>query len=164
MINSKEFVEKIFKNAINGLKKESFSPVYKEEGIVKDIGDGIIEIEHLKDVGFYELLYLPKADIYALALKIDKGLIKAVVLGDYTKIEVKDEVIGATLNKSGSFEMRATKVGAETMLSQIVEMVKQAQGSRAPIQKLTDMISSYFVPTVIILSIITFLIWFNHWE
>jgi len=93
MINSKEFVEKIFKNAINGLKKESFSPVYKEEGIVKDIGDGIIEIEHLKDVGFYELLYLPKADIYALALKIDKGLIKAVVLGDYTKIEVKDEVI-----------------------------------------------------------------------
>lgn len=74
---------------------------------------------------------------------------------------VEGVVIGATINKSGYFEMRATKVGSETMLSQIVEMVKQAQGSRAPIQKLVDTVSAYFVPVVMALAVITFLIWFN---
>lgn len=74
---------------------------------------------------------------------------------------VADVVIGSTINKSGSFEMKATKVGNETMLAQIIEMVKQAQGSRAPIQKLADKVSSYFVPVVMVLAIITFLAWFN---
>lgn len=70
-------------------------------------------------------------------------------------------VVGATINKSGSFNFEATKVGSETMLAQIIEMVRQAQGSKAPIQKYVDTISSYFVPSIILIALVTFLIWFN---
>jgi len=72
-----------------------------------------------------------------------------------------DTVIGATLNKNGSFVFRATKVGQDTMLAQIVEMVAAAQSSRAPIQRLADSVSSYFVPAVLMLSVLTFIVWFD---
>jgi Cu+-exporting ATPase len=71
-----------------------------------------------------------------------------------------DTVIGATMNKSGSFIYKATKVGADTMLSQIIKLVEEAQGSKAPIQRLADIISSYFVPIVIMLAISTFVGWY----
>ena len=70
-----------------------------------------------------------------------------------------DKVIGATLNQTGSFLMRAEKVGSETLLAQIVRMVAEAQRTRAPIQKLADTVSGYFVPVVIAIALITFLIW-----
>ena len=70
-----------------------------------------------------------------------------------------DTVIGATLNKNGTFVMQATKVGNDTMLAQIVQMVAQAQRSRAPIQKLADTVSSYFVPAVVISAILAFVGW-----
>ncbi|MEK7522441.1 MAG: heavy metal translocating P-type ATPase, partial [Patescibacteria group bacterium] len=71
-----------------------------------------------------------------------------------------DIVIGATMNKSGSFIYKATKVGADTMLSQIIKLVEEAQGSKAPIQRLADIISSYFVPIVIMLAVSTFVSWY----
>ena len=71
-----------------------------------------------------------------------------------------DIVIGATMNKSGSFIYKATKVGKDTMLSQIIKLVEEAQGSKAPIQRLADIISSYFVPIVIMLAISTFVGWY----
>ncbi|MBI2099623.1 heavy metal translocating P-type ATPase [Candidatus Uhrbacteria bacterium] len=70
-----------------------------------------------------------------------------------------DEVIGATVNKYGSFTMRATKVGKDTVLSQIVKMVEDAQGSKAPIQKLADIIAAYFVPAVFAVAAATFIVW-----
>ncbi len=69
-------------------------------------------------------------------------------------------VIGSTINKSGSFIFKATKVGSETMLARIVEMVKEAQSSRAPIQRMADLVSSYFVPIVLMLAVGTFVIWY----
>ncbi|WOQ16692.1 heavy metal translocating P-type ATPase [Raineyella sp. W15-4] len=71
----------------------------------------------------------------------------------------RDTVIGATLNGTGSFSYRATKVGADTLLAQIIAMVRQAQGSKAPIQRLADKASSYFVPAVVLIAIWTFVIW-----
>ncbi len=68
-------------------------------------------------------------------------------------------VVGATVNGTGSFIMEAKKIGSETLLSQIVHMVAEAQRSKAPIQKLADVISGYFVPTVILVAIITFIVW-----
>lgn len=70
-----------------------------------------------------------------------------------------DQVIGATVNTTGSFIMRAERVGAETLLAQIVQMVAEAQRSRAPIQRLADRVSAYFVPTVIAIAILTFVFW-----
>ncbi len=72
-----------------------------------------------------------------------------------------DAVIGATVNTTGSFRLTATKVGADTVLQQIVRLVQEAQGSKAPIQKLADTVSGYFVPTVLCLAVLTFVVWFN---
>ncbi len=71
-----------------------------------------------------------------------------------------DTVVGATINKSGTFTYKATKVGQDTMLSQIIKLVQEAQGSKAPIQRIADLISSYFVPIVIMLAFATFGIWY----
>ena len=71
-----------------------------------------------------------------------------------------DEVIGATLNKTGSFKLRATKVGRDSMLAQIIRMVEDAEGAKPPIARLADRIAGYFVPIVISLALLTFIIWF----
>jgi Cu+-exporting ATPase len=74
--------------------------------------------------------------------------------------EVGDEVIGATINKAGSFKFSATKVGKDTVLAQIVRLVEQAQGSKAPVQRLADKVAGVFVPAVIGAAVLTFLAWF----
>ena len=72
-----------------------------------------------------------------------------------------DRVIGATLNRNGAFRFRVARVGSETVLSQIIRLVQQAQGSKAPIQRLADRVSAVFVPVVISLAIATFVVWFD---
>jgi Cu+-exporting ATPase len=71
-----------------------------------------------------------------------------------------DNVIGATINTTGSLRVRAAKVGADTMLAQIIKLVQQAQASKAPVQRLADAVSSYFVPAVVGVAILTFAVWF----
>jgi len=75
--------------------------------------------------------------------------------------EAGDVVIGATLNQTGAFRMRATKVGRDTMLAQIVRLVRQAQTSKAPIQRLADAVARWFVPAVLFIAIATFVVWFD---
>jgi len=72
-----------------------------------------------------------------------------------------DKVVGSTVNQTGTFSMRIEKIGSETLLSQIVRMVSEAQRSRAPIQKIADRVSGYFVPLVITVSAVSFIVWFN---
>jgi Cu+-exporting ATPase len=86
---------------------------------------------------------------------------EAMVTGESIPVEktAGERVIGATVNGTGSLIMKAERVGAETLLSQIVQMVAEAQRSRAPIQKLADVVASYFVPAVIMIAIITFIGW-----
>jgi Cu+-exporting ATPase len=88
---------------------------------------------------------------------------EAMLTGESLPVQKQtgDPVFGATLNKTGSFRFRVTKVGADTMLSQIVKLVEDAQGSRAPIQRLADKVSAIFVPTVVVIAILTFVIWFD---
>jgi Cu+-exporting ATPase len=71
-----------------------------------------------------------------------------------------DPVVGATINKLGSFKFKATKVGEDTILSQIIRVVEEAQGQKAPIQKFADRVSSVFVPTVVFIAVATFLVWY----
>ncbi len=88
---------------------------------------------------------------------------ESMVTGESIPVEKAkgDLVIGATINKSGTFLYKATKVGKDTMLSQIIKLVQEAQGSKAPIQRIADLISSYFVPIVIMLAIATFVVWYD---
>jgi Cu+-exporting ATPase len=88
---------------------------------------------------------------------------EAMVTGESVPVKKHpgDEVIGATINKTGSFKFRATRVGKDTFLAQIVKLVQQAQGSKAPIQKLADQVTGWFVPAVIAIAILTFILWYN---
>ncbi len=87
---------------------------------------------------------------------------ESMITGESLPVEksVGDTLIGATLNKQGLLKFEATKVGKETALAQIIRMVEQAQGSRAPIQRVVDQVSAYFVPAVIAFALITFWIWY----
>jgi len=87
---------------------------------------------------------------------------ESMVTGESIPIEKKkdDTVIGATINKNGSFTFKATKVGANTTLSRIIKLIEDAQGSKAPIQRFADTVSAYFVPAVLIIALITFTTWY----
>jgi len=88
---------------------------------------------------------------------------ESMITGESIPVEkqVDDEVIGGTLNKTGSFRFTATKVGKDTALANIIRMVKDAQGSKAPIQRVVDIVSGYFVPMVMILAIVAAIIWYD---
>ncbi|MBW4534468.1 MAG: heavy metal translocating P-type ATPase [Pleurocapsa minor HA4230-MV1] len=88
---------------------------------------------------------------------------EAMITGESipVKKEPGDRVIGATINKTGSFKFKATRVGTDTVLAQIVQLVQDAQGSKAPIQRLADRVTAWFVPVVIAIAIATFILWFT---
>lgn len=103
-----------------------------------------------------------KIPVDGVITKGNSTIDESMVTGESLPIDktAGDKVIGATINKTGSFEFRAQKVGTETLLAQIIKFVEDAQGSKAPIQAFADKISSFFVPGVIIIAIVTLLIWF----
>ncbi len=88
---------------------------------------------------------------------------ESMVTGESIPVEKVegDPVIGATINRTGTFRFEATRVGKETMLSQIIKMVRDAQGSKAPIQRTVDKVASYFVPAVLIVAVLTFMAWYT---
>jgi Cu+-exporting ATPase len=104
-----------------------------------------------------------KVPVDGIIIEGESAIDEAVVTGESVPVDKKpgDAVIGSSVNRTGAFTFRATKVGKDTALARIVEMVEQAQNSRPPIGRLVDAISSYFVPTVMILAILTFLAWFD---
>jgi len=88
---------------------------------------------------------------------------ESMITGESIPVEKTKEarVIGATMNVNGTIEVEATRVGEDTALAEIVEIVQQAQGSKAPIQRMADLISGYFVPIVVVISIVTFIVWIS---
>ncbi len=104
-----------------------------------------------------------KIPVDGVIVKGSSAVDESMVTGESIPVEKKkgDAVIGATINKVGSFRFKATKVGAETTLARIVKLIEDAQTKKAPIQRFADNISSYFVPIVILISLITFTVWFS---
>src|SRR5206468_4230368 len=102
-----------------------------------------------------------KIPVDGIVIEGNSSVDESMVTGEPIPVEKKagDRVIGATVNGTGSLVMEAERVGSETLLAQIVQMVVEAQRSRAPIQKLADVVSGYFVPAVILIAIIAFIVW-----
>jgi Cu+-exporting ATPase len=104
-----------------------------------------------------------KVPVDGVVVKGSSSLDESMITGESIPVEKGegDEVIGATLNKTGSFTFEATRVGKDTALSNIIRMVQDAQGSKAPIQRVVDQVAAYFVPTVMILGLLAFIVWYN---
>src|SRR5919197_3300175 len=102
-----------------------------------------------------------KVAVDGVIIEGDSSVDESMITGESIPVTKRpgDEVIGATINKSGSFKYRATKVGKDTTLAQIIKMVESAQASKAPIQRIADRISNYFVPIVFLVAIISFIFW-----
>lgn len=103
-----------------------------------------------------------KIPVDGIIVEGESSIDESMVTGESIPVDKAkgDTVVGATMNKSGTFTYKAMKVGSDTMLSQIIKLVQEAQGSKAPIQRLADTVSSYFVPIVIMLAIATFGTWY----
>lgn len=129
------------------------------------VRDGTTVDIAIDDVRHGDIIVVRPGEKIPVDGKITKGsssIDESMITGESLPVEKNtgDTVIGATINKTGSFEFTATKIGAETTLSQIVRLIEDAQNSKAPIQARADKISSWFVPAVIGVAILTFLIWF----
>jgi len=103
-----------------------------------------------------------KVPVDGIIIEGNSSIDESMITGESMPIEKNkgDTVIGATINKHGSFKFKATKVGANSTLAQIIKLIEDAQGKKAPIQRFADRISAYFVPTVIIIALIAFSVWF----
>jgi len=134
----------------------------KTARIVRDDGtEEDIPLEHVQIGDRLRVRPGEKVPVDGVVVDGKSSVDESMVTGEPIPVEKNpdDKVIGATVNGTGSLIMKAERVGADTLLSQIVQMVAEAQRSRAPIQKLADVVAGYFVPTVVLVSIITFIIW-----
>lgn len=128
------------------------------------ITNGVEEEVAVEDIHKGDILRVRPGEKIPLDGSIIEGqssVDESMISGEPIPVEKSkgDRVIGATVNQTGTFLMKTDRIGSETMLSQIVHMVAQAQRSQAPVQKLADQVSGYFVPAVIFISVITFIIW-----
>jgi len=125
-----------------------------------------IELEiPIEEVVVGDLLYIKpgeKIPVDGIIIEGRSAVDESMLTGESVPVDksIGDEVIGATLNKNGFLQIEATKVGRDTALAQIIKVVEEAQGSKAPIQRLADKISGVFVPIVVAIAIITFIIWY----
>ncbi|MGZ4139041.1 MAG: heavy metal translocating P-type ATPase [Actinomycetota bacterium] len=130
------------------------------------VGDGEEREIPIEDVQLGDIVIVRPGEKVPVDGEITDGrstLDESMVTGESLPVTktVGDTVIGATINQTGAFRFRATKVGRDTMLAQIIKLVEQAQASKAPIQRLADLVASYFVPAVVFIAIATFVIWFD---
>lgn len=127
--------------------------------------DGVeLEVE-LEDVIVGDIIYVKPGEKVPVDGEIVEGrsaLDESMLTGESVPVDktIGDNVIGATINKNGFLKVKATKVGRDTALAQIIKVVEEAQGSKAPIQRMADQISGIFVPIVVGIAIVTFLVWF----
>ena len=145
----------------NGAIKELLKLAPTEATLVTEDGDKVISI-HAIEVG--DLLRVKPGEKIPVDGKINEGtsnIDESMITGEPIPVDksVNDAVSSGTINGTKSFVMNAEKVGSDTLLSQIIQMVNNASRSRAPIQKLADKISKYFVPIVLLISVITFVVW-----
>ncbi len=127
----------------------------------EDGGEEDIPLERLRAGDRLRVRPGEKVPVDGVVLEGQSAIDESMVTGEPVPVQKKagERVIGATVNGTGSLVMQAERVGADTLLAQIVRMVSEAQRSRAPIQRLADTVSGYFVPAVVIISVLTFLAW-----
>ena len=157
---------KLFEAKAKGRSSEAIKKLMglqaKTATVIRNGEETVIPLE---DVVTGEILLIKpgeKVPVDGEVLEGTSALDESMITGESVPVDktVGDRVIGATINKNGFLKIKATKVGKETALSQIIKIVEEAQGSKAPIQRMADSISGIFVPIVVGIAVITFLIWY----
>ncbi|HHL45778.1 MAG TPA: YHS domain-containing protein, partial [Gammaproteobacteria bacterium] len=130
--------------------------IVREDGTEEDV-----PLEHVKPGDILRVRPGEKIPVDGVVIDGESNVDESMVTGEPIPVvkTAGEKLIGATVNGTGGLLMRAEKVGADTLLAQIVNMVAEAQRSRAPIQKLVDIVAGYFVPAVVVIAIITFIVW-----
>jgi P-type Cu+ transporter len=133
----------------------------KTARVLRDGEEVDVPVENVEIGDFVVVRPGEKIPVDGLVLSGESAIDESMITGESIPVTIRegDEVIGATMNTSGSFRFEATKVGEDTALHQIMRMVEEAQGSKAPIQRLADRISAVFVPAVIGVAAVTFVVW-----
>jgi Cu+-exporting ATPase len=133
----------------------------KTARVLRDGEEVDVPVENVEIGDFVVVRPGEKIPVDGLVLSGESAIDESMITGESIPVTIRegDEVIGATMNTSGSFRFEATKVGEDTALHQIMRMVEEAQGSKAPIQRLADRISGVFVPAVIGVAAVTFVVW-----
>lgn len=153
--------EKMHNNASNALAK--LIDLQAKDAEVERNGEFVkVPLDQVKVGNIIRVKSGEKVPVDGVIVDGSTTIDESMVTGESMPVTKKkgDDVVGSTINTNGTFNFKATKVGSDTMLSQIVDLVKKAQTSHAPIQNLTDKISNIFVPAVLIIAIITFVIWY----
>ena len=130
----------------------------KTARVIKDGTEMDIPIEELKVGDIIVVRPGEKVPVDGIIVEGNSSLDESMITGESIPVDktIGDEVVGATINKFGAFQFKATKIGKDTVLSQIIQLVEEAQGSKAPIQRLADRISGVFVPAVVVIALVTF--------
>jgi len=153
--------------AIKKLLKLQAKTAHRIKSQISNLKSQIDEYEDIpiKEVKVGDIILVKpgeKVPVDGIIIEGNSAIDESMVTGESMPVDKKagDEVIGATINKTGAFKFKATKVGKETFLAQIIKLVEEAQASKAPIQELADKITGYFVPIVLLISVASFLVWF----
>lgn len=135
--------------------------VPQEATVIREGKEQTVPLEHVKLDDRLKLKPGEKIPVDGVVVKGTSSVDESMITGEPMPVEKKegDAVTGGTVNGIGSFEMKALKVGSDTLLAQIIDMVNKASRSKAPIQNLADRVSGYFVPVVVLIAVLTFLVW-----
>lgn len=133
----------------------------REATVIRDNAETVVPVSQIQVGDLVLVRPGEKVPVDGVVVEGTSAVNEAMVTGESLPVDKGpgDEVIGGTLNQSGAFRLRATRVGADTVLQEIVRMVEQAQGTRPPIQRLADIVAAYFVPVILILALLTFAGW-----
>ena len=157
-----EWLEAVTKGKASEAIKKLIGLQPKTATIIRNGNEIEIPISDVKIGDIVKVKPGQKIPVDGLVLEGSSSVDESMITGESIPVEKKkgDKVIGATINKHGSFKFKATKIGKDMVINQIIKLVEEAQGSKAPIQRLADKVSSYFVPTVIVIAIFSFFFWY----
>ncbi len=134
----------------------------KTARVIRDGTEADIPVDEVVEGDIVVVRPGEKVPVDGIITEGDSSVDESMLTGESLPVEKRpgDQITGATINRFGTFRFKATKIGKDTVLSQIIKMVEEAQGSKAPIQKIADQVSGIFVPVVIGIAVVTFLVWF----
>jgi Cu+-exporting ATPase len=156
-----KYLEAVAKGKTSEAIKKLIALQMKTAFVIKDGKEIEVSLDEVKVGDIIVVKPGGKIPLDGIVIEGLSDIDESMVTGESIPVEKKsgDKVIGATINKTGSFKFRAEKIGKDTFLAQVIQLVEEAQGSKAPIEELADKISAYFVPAVVVIAVVSFIIW-----